>query len=395
VKILVNVDIKRILTISEVDGIFETQQEIGLEWRDPRMKLHNLRPFSHENTLREAEKNNIWIPSITFANTATMERSLRDNASLVTLARKGGMVRSKMTEVLNIYIYEGSENSFLITRVYSTKWLCSYDMLFYPFDTQSCSMLLTPSGNSAWQLELIPNNQTYSGDKELTQYFIRKSSMQLSEDNSTISVKVVLGRRLLGVFMTIYMPTILMNVVGHCTMYFKPFFFEAQVSVNLTVMLVLTTMFVSVSNDLPRTSYLKMVDIWLIFNLFIPFLEVLLHTYKDNLQVEEDREVNHHGKTIKVEDFEKKEKDSAKPVDMEIDDFVKSNPRLFDKAFVSTNEEVQHKALKIFYETTAISQEKKLEILEFIAKVVNPLVIATFVVVYWVVGLIQYRYPNF
>ena len=38
--------------------------------------------------------------------------------------------------MLNIYIYEGSENPFLITRVYSTKWLCSYDMLFYPFDTQ-------------------------------------------------------------------------------------------------------------------------------------------------------------------------------------------------------------------------------------------------------------------
>ena len=87
--------------------------------------------------------------------------------------------------------------------------------------------------------------------------------------------------------------------------------------------------------------------------------------------------------SIKVEDFEKKEKDSAKPVDMEIDDFVKSNPRLFDKAFVSTNEEVQvgfcfailvlnsnlmipqHKALKIFYETTAISQEKKLEVATF------------------------------
>ena len=38
--------------------------------------------------------------------------------------------------------------------------------------------------------------------------------------------------------------------------------------------------FVSVSNDLPRTSYIKMVDVWLVFNLFIPFLEVLLHTYK-------------------------------------------------------------------------------------------------------------------
>ena len=39
-------------------------------------------------------------------------------------------------------------------------------------------------------------------------------------------------------------------------------------------------MFVSVSNDLPRTSYIKMIDVWLVFNLFIPFVEVLLHIYK-------------------------------------------------------------------------------------------------------------------
>ena len=33
-------------------------------------------------------------------------------------------------------------------------------------------------------------------------------------------------------------------------------------------------MFISVSGDLPKTSYIKMVDIWLIFNLIVPFFEV-------------------------------------------------------------------------------------------------------------------------
>ena len=47
-----------------------------------------------------------------------------------------------------------------------------------------------------------------------------------------------------------------------------------MVTVNLTVMLVLATMFISVSENLPKTSYIKMVDIWLIFNLMIPFFEV-------------------------------------------------------------------------------------------------------------------------
>ena len=46
------------------------------------------------------------------------------------------------------------------------------------------------------------------------------------------------------------------------------------------VMLVLTTMFVSVNDSLPRTSYIKMVDIWLIFTFCIPFIEVLIQTLK-------------------------------------------------------------------------------------------------------------------
>ena len=55
----------------------------------------------------------------------------------------------------------------------------------------------------------------------------------------------------------------------------KPFFFEATVVVNLTVMLVLVTMFISVSEGLPKTSYIKMIDVWLVFVLLIPFFEVL------------------------------------------------------------------------------------------------------------------------
>lgn len=59
--------------------------------------------------------------------------------------------------------------------------------------------------------------------------------MRLGSNNQTVEVEVVLGRRLIGTFMTIYMPTILLNIIGHSTNYFKPFFFEAIVTVNLTV----------------------------------------------------------------------------------------------------------------------------------------------------------------
>ena len=70
-------------------------------------------------------------------------------------------------------------------------------------------------------------------------------------------------------------------------------------------MLVLATMFISVSSSLPTTAYIKMIDVWLIFNLLVPFLLVLVHTYMDILRTdaqdeEEGRSINHHGKTVIV-----------------------------------------------------------------------------------------------
>ena len=38
-------------------------------------------------------------------------------------------------------------------------------------------------------------------------------------------------------------------------------------------------MFIAVSENLPKTSYIKMVDIWLIFNLMIPFFEVTIEIH--------------------------------------------------------------------------------------------------------------------
>ena len=67
-------------------------------------------------------------------------------------------------------------------------------------------------------------------------------------------------------------------------------------------MLVLTTMFINVSNNLPKTSYMKMMDVWLLFNLLYPFIVVLLHTYMDTLRNDEQRDINHHGRAIAVDE---------------------------------------------------------------------------------------------
>ena len=51
-----------------------------------------------------------------------------------------------------------------------------------------------------------------------------------------------------------------------------------MIAVKLTIMLVMTTIFTSKIEELPPTSDMKMIDIWLICCLVIPFFEVILRT---------------------------------------------------------------------------------------------------------------------
>ena len=169
-------------------------------------------------------------------------------------------------------MFEGSKNPFVMSRVYDINWICEYDMRYniqhqieyfwmlistswYPFDTQTCIMKLMPDGNSGEFIELHDDGLEYLGPMDLTQYFIRTTNMIKDKDGS-INVIVVLGRRLLGIkynisnptfhnhlpnlgtILTVYIPTLLLVCISYTTNYYKPFFFEAVVAVNLTCMLV-------------------------------------------------------------------------------------------------------------------------------------------------------------
>ena len=95
--------------------------------------------------------------------------------------------------------------------------------------------------------------------------------------------------------MAVFVLSLILNFVRHMSNFFKEFFFEAIISVNMTTMLVITTMFINVSNNLPKTAYIKMINIWLLLNLIKPFVDILVTTYMDSLKSDESRETRRVG----------------------------------------------------------------------------------------------------
>ena len=65
-----------------------------------------------------------------------------------------------------------------------------------------------------------------------------------------------------------YLPTILMNLINQATNYITgDTRFDMVYTINITCMMVLASVYLSVSASLPSTSNIKPVEVWLLFNL--------------------------------------------------------------------------------------------------------------------------------
>ena len=303
-EVLLSINIKNILDINEVNQALVLKFDLLQVWSDSRLEFYNLKTDIEMNTLIFEEKTKIWVPTIIFSNTRQDLTSMNDKKSFVKVNRNmmvnGTLISSEVNE--DIQVYKGADNEIRSNRVYEVEFICNYDMRYYPFDIQVCSMDLVVDDNAAQFLTLKPGQIVFSGQETFSQYYVLSYQIQRHSimGKEGVKVSLTLGRRLLGVVLTAYTPTVLLNVIGHNANYFKSFFFEAVVTVNLTAMLVLATMFISIAESLPKTAYLKMMDYWLVFNLILPFIEVLLHTYMEKLTEEDEVNLDIDPAKIKV-----------------------------------------------------------------------------------------------
>ena len=120
-------------------------------------------------------------------------------------------------------------------------------------------------------------------------YITEHRLVNTSHPKRGVSMEIKFKRKITSEMMTTYLPSTLLMMITYATTFFKPFFFEAALSVNLTTMLVMTTIFISKMEGLPPTSATKMIDYWLILCQLVPFAQVVLLTIKEKLR-EEDQD---------------------------------------------------------------------------------------------------------
>ena len=164
--------------------------------------------------------------------------------------------------------------------------------------SQECFIEMSVNPGDNRSVTLVPNDVRIKQSLDMVLFTITDYVLVNATDpEKGIGMTITLKRKIMSEMMTTYFPSLLLMMITFATTFFKPFFFEAALSVNLTTMLVMTTIFISNMEGLPPTSATKMIDYWLILCQLVPFAQVVLLTAMEYIRRRSRRKMRLQKKT--------------------------------------------------------------------------------------------------
>ena len=132
----------KVVDIEETAHSIHLQFEINLQWRENRVKYQNLKNKTTLNAFSNSDILMLWLPLIIYDNTDQKESTRLGEygngewTTRLTVTREGQFTRSELQEVDEAEIFEGNENTLMMTQTYTREFQCIYKLQRYPFDTQ-------------------------------------------------------------------------------------------------------------------------------------------------------------------------------------------------------------------------------------------------------------------
>ena len=239
-----------ILEIDIVGGLFRTRHVLDRQWFDPLLTYRNLDKDYRINLISEEEQEQVWFPKLVFVNELS-----EDDTLVFKYNQEYALVRNPenkfdpigVEEIDNMNIYAGDINKLYLRKDFVTVWMCEFNMKWYPFDTQECSMQYKVVNRYSDFATLVIENLSYAGPEDLTEYKVKgyrmcyvKLGQQIKYDG--VEVKVTLGRPLISNILIVFIPCIILLTICHLANVFDKDYLDMVIGVNLTALLVLGTL---------------------------------------------------------------------------------------------------------------------------------------------------------
>ena len=273
-----SITVVQIININEADSTISILFNVSLKWTDPLLNFTFLKNDKNINQIKAKEVDNVWKPVI---HISLLQKDTLEKLKEQIFVEKMGTPTVPMNEdsIQSNEVYTGKENPIEMAVLYQGVFICPYNGInLYPFDTQRCTVSIECYGEGCDSMNLNPG-KLHIIPKFFGQYQVLPANKNVTKRGKyVLSFDILLGRDIVSIFLVTYLPTILMNIINQSTNYVRsPANCEFITTVNVTCMMVLASVYISVSTSLPITASIKPVEVWLLFNLGYPFMVIIIN----------------------------------------------------------------------------------------------------------------------
>jgi len=255
------------LTIASFDSISEVSMDYTITmylnqyWKDERLS------FSPEEnkilTLSGDFAEKIWVPDTFFANDK--------NSFLHDVTEQNKMVRLH------------GDGAITYGMRFTTTLACMMDLHYYPLDSQNCTVEIESYGYTVSDVVMYWREKPVVGveDAKLPQFTINKyetNERKIKLATGTyqrLSLSFDLQRNIGYFVFQTYLPSILIVMLSWVSFWINHEATSARVALGITTVLTMTTISTGVRSSLPRISYVKAIDIYLVMCFVFVFAALL------------------------------------------------------------------------------------------------------------------------
>ncbi|KAK8397292.1 hypothetical protein O3P69_004770 [Scylla paramamosain] len=258
---------------------FVCELEVRLSWHDARVTLRHLHRQETLNAVHLREEHAPWMPQMEFFGDAYTTSDVEERRSLLLARRASDPLPDDEENLWEDEVFAGSDNPLVLLNKLTVTTSCQFDLITFPFDTQTCRLGVVLLGMTKEYIALVPEDSgvTYLGKRKLLEYYLQSEKMVPYDEGKYSGQAVELTFRNLSTFYitSTYVPTFIIVVIGYLVFFFPLDDFNERIMVALTALLVEAAFFTQMSASIPQTAYLKLVDVWFVFCIISLFLVVV------------------------------------------------------------------------------------------------------------------------
>jgi cation transporter family protein len=263
-KVEASINVRNILDIDEKAQLVSLETTLRFFWKDTRITpkdeyLESEDSYGMYTSLNPSMANNIWMPDV-FIDQA---KALR--------------IPTYFVKPANIRVYNDSRIRYSSRINFDVA--CNMDFHMYPVDEQDCVIKFESYGlqNKQMQMNWQKDGLTVNPDIHLAQFEFR--TMLLEEYTTDyydlqypgLEIKLHLKRLIAYHVVQTYIPSTVFVILAWLSMFIPPESVPGRVGMGMTTMLTLTAMFSSVRNNVPKVSYISVLDLWMLMSILFVF----------------------------------------------------------------------------------------------------------------------------